>query len=300
MKNRKDHMRLIHFYVLLFFVLLISCKSAWAEEYLDNHFFLSTIFINDPLVSDKLIVTNTRTESPAENGGDIWTTNPQILYGKTITKNLQISLTESYLHIQNPGQNTENGFDDLNVGARYNVFHHPQSIFSIALNAAIGGSGSHIVNAASTTTISPEILFAQGFANISDHLKYLKPFSLFIAIAPAIVTSDYTVTSVNVGAAIEYNLPFLQQYIEHFNSPLVEHLVPIIEFPFNICTQGICDGKTTGTINPGLIAFNEYGQFGFEAMIPSNSDTGNKVGGVIQVHLYLDNLLPNSIGKPIF
>lgn len=297
-------MRLFNLYFFLLFIfLLTSTKLVWAYSgYSNNHFFVSTITINDPLVTDKLILTNTRSESPAENGGDTWTTNPQLLYGKNITKDLQVSVTGSYLHIHNPGQNTRNGFDDWTVGTRYNVFQIPQteSIFSIALSATIGGTGSHIVDAASTTSIAPEILFGQGFINVSDSVKYLKPLALLIAISPEIITTHFTVTSVNVGVAIEYSLPFLQELIGNVNSSLMQHLVPIVEFPYNICTQGTCSGQTTGTINPGFIVFNRYGQFGIEAIIPGNSNTGSKVGGTIQLHLYLDSLFPNSIGKPIF
>jgi hypothetical protein len=41
-------------------------------------------------------------------------------------------------------------------------------------------------------------------------------------------------------------------------------------------------------------------QFGVEAIIPVNSQSGTNVGVIAQLHIYLDDLFPRSIGKPIF
>jgi hypothetical protein len=34
-------------------------------------------------------------------------------------------------------------------------------------------------------------------------------------------------------------------------------------------------------------------------IIPTNSASGHGIGGVVQLHFYLDDLFPNTIGKPI-
>jgi hypothetical protein len=56
----------------------------------------------------------------------------------------------------------------------------------------------------------------------------------------------------------------------------------------------------TGTINPGIVFFNRFGQVSVEAVIPANVRTGNGVGGMLQVHFYLDDIFPNDLGKPLF
>jgi hypothetical protein len=38
---------------------------------------------------------------------------------------------------------------------------------------------------------------------------------------------------------------------------------------------------------------------GVEALIPGNRQTGSHVGVIAQFHLYFDDLLPHSLGKPI-
>ncbi len=57
---------------------------------------------------------------------------------------------------------------------------------------------------------------------------------------------------------------------------------------------------TTGTVTPGVIWIGKYFQVGLEAIIPINRASGTGVGVLAQLHFYLDDLFPNSIGKPLF
>ena len=43
-----------------------------------------------------------------------------------------------------------------------------------------------------------------------------------------------------------------------------------------------------------------WGELGIEARIPLNKAAGTHVGVVGLVHFFLDDLFPNSIGKPVF
>jgi hypothetical protein len=40
-------------------------------------------------------------------------------------------------------------------------------------------------------------------------------------------------------------------------------------------------------------------QIGAEAIMPASRLTGHGYGGVVQLHFYLDDLFPNSIGRPL-
>jgi hypothetical protein len=35
-------------------------------------------------------------------------------------------------------------------------------------------------------------------------------------------------------------------------------------------------------------------------MIPINHQSGTGVGGIVQLHLFLDDIFPNTIGRPLF
>ena len=62
---------------------------------------------------------------------------------------------------------------------------------------------------------------------------------------------------------------------------------------------------TAAILLTGVFAFERFvadpaiRQFGAEAIIPANRFTGHGYGGVFQLHFYLDDLLPRSIGRPI-
>jgi hypothetical protein len=95
---------------------------------------------------------------------------------------------------------------------------------------------------------------------------------------------------------VQYSLPYLQQHVSvvGLRGPLA-NLVPIVEVPLSRS-----QGQTTGTINPGFIWINRYGQFGVEAQIPINNASGSHVGILVQVHLFFDDLAPTTLGKPLF
>ena len=49
-----------------------------------------------------------------------------------------------------------------------------------------------------------------------------------------------------------------------------------------------------------MIYLAQWGEVGVEALIPVNRAAGTNVGAVALIHLFLDDLLPTSLGKPIF
>jgi hypothetical protein len=58
-------------------------------------------------------------------------------------------------------------------------------------------------------------------------------------------------------------------------------------------------GPRIGTINPGVIWVGTYFQVGAEAVIPVNLASGTGVGFLGQLHLYLDDMFPSTIGRPL-
>ena len=56
---------------------------------------------------------------------------------------------------------------------------------------------------------------------------------------------------------------------------------------------------TTGTINPGVIWVGSYFQVGLEAQVPVNAAERHGIGVLGQLHLYLDDMFPKTIGQPL-
>ncbi len=57
---------------------------------------------------------------------------------------------------------------------------------------------------------------------------------------------------------------------------------------------------TTGTIQPGVVYMADKWQVAVEAVIPVNGASGHGAGVVASLDLFLDDIFPNTIGKPIF
>jgi len=64
----------------------------------------------------------------------------------------------------------------------------------------------------------------------------------------------------------------------------------------NTLTSGT---QTTGSINPGVIWVGKNFQIGVEAIIPINRASGDGVGIMGQLHFYLDDIFPTTLGRPL-
>ena len=186
------------------------------------------------------------------------------------------------------------------VGAKYLVYKNDahEMLFSVGANVELGGTGSSRVGAESGSTLSPAIFFGKGFGDLPDSAKYLRPLALTVAVSPNFSTHDFRAKSVDTGITLSYDLGYLQNYVKDagLKSPF-NRLIPIVELPLSTCTTGECGGRTTGTVNPGIIWYGRHYQLGLEATIPINRASGSHTGIILQLHLFIDDLFPRSLGN---
>ena len=76
-------------------------------------------------------------------------------------------------------------------------------------------------------------------------------------------------------------------------------LIPLVEVFFSTPINRVPASQTIGTIQPGIIWAGTYFQIGAEAIIPATRLTGHGYGGVVQLHFYLDDLFPTTLGRLI-
>src|SRR5207245_10573242 len=77
-------------------------------------------------------------------------------------------------------------------------------------------------------------------------------------------------------------------------------MLPRVEGALQTPVDGPGARYTTGTVNPGIIWAGRYFQIGIEAVVPVNADAGKNVGVRAQLHFYLDDLFPTTLGRPLF
>ena len=104
------------------------------------------------------------------------------------------------------------------------------------------------------------------------------------------------------GGTLQYSMPYLKSSVRDFGLPqVINHVIPIVELNLASEVSNFDDEeRTTGTVNPGLIYVGNKYQLAAEAIIPINRASGDGVGVIGQLHFYLDDIFPNSLGRPIF
>ncbi|WP_242540593.1 hypothetical protein [Trinickia mobilis] len=283
---------------------LAGSPAAQAHAVVGDRVFPATMAVDDPGVGDEFNLQFGHIKTPDSNGDDINVNTVSYEWDKLITKNLAFSVASNYVSQNVPDGGSAKGWDNVTVGAKYLVYANARHEFmaSVGLLAALGGTGAKSI-ANSFSTFTPTVYFGKGFGDLPASLGLLRPFAITGTIGPNLTTasSDQGPNSLGWGLTLQYSIPYLQTQVKDLGLPQpFANLIPVVEFPMSTCTAGACAGQTTGTINPGVIWLDRYGQFGIEAQIPVNSRTGTHTGILVQAHIYFDDIFPNSLGKPLF
>ncbi|SOE87048.1 hypothetical protein SAMN05446935_7599 [Burkholderia sp. YR290] len=266
---------------------------ARAHSIAGDRVFPATMAIDDPGVGDEANLQFGHIRVPGDSGDQSVNTF-DFEYDKLITSRLALSVGGTYVMQNNP---TAHGFDNFDVGLKYLLYVNDAHEFmtSIGVTAELGGTGSHAV-ADSFSTISPTVYVGKGLGDLPDSLAYVRPVALTAEVGPSLTTGAGQPNAFNYGFTVQYSLPYLEQHVHSLGLPQpIANLIPIVEIPLSHS-----QGQTTGTVNPGFIWINRYGQFGIEAQIPINRASGSHVGVLVQAHVFFDDIAPTTIGKPLF
>jgi hypothetical protein len=307
-------------------IALIPLSPTAAHEIVGNRFFPATLGIDDPGVNDELAfptVSSFKTgDDPSFRQRDISTE-----FSKRITDAFAVSFGTTYSHFSPPGGTAgmgASGFQNLDTGFKYRLFRDPEHEFvmSVGLGIEWGGTGAKSIGAESFNTYTPSLFFGKGLGDLPDTLSWIRPVAITGQVGYSIPGRSSTTTTgidpdsgdptvdtelhprvLNWGASIQYSMPYLKSAVVDLGLPdFINHLIPLVEANLqtpvaNTLTAGT---QTTGTINPGVIWVGNKFQFGIEALIPINRQSGTNVGVIAQLHFYLDDIDPRGIGKPIF
>jgi len=307
--------------------LAIGPWPASAHGLAGKRFFPATLVIDDPFVADELslpsvfhIKTPAKGDEPAARETEI-----SGEFSKRITPNLGFSLEGELVHLDPDGRPSRTGFGNLEVSLKYQFFRSDrhETILSLALGWEVGGTGRKAVEAESFDVVRPALFFGKGFGDLPDGLSFLKPVALTGLVGAKIPTRSRTRTvhiafdpdtgefeveeeierHPNIftwGFVVEYSIPYLQSFVKDIGLPApFSRMIPVVELSFDSpLDRG--GGKTTGTVNPGIIWAGKFFQLAIEAVVPINEATGKNIGVRGMLHFYLDDLLPKSLGRPLF
>jgi hypothetical protein len=294
-------------------------SPAFAHCFVGARFLPATLATDDPCVADELSLPTIS----AFGTGDVPSTSEVDISGefsKRITDTIGVSIASTWSHITSPDMPTVHGFQNLETTIKWQLatLARHEFVMSAGLSIEWGGTGAQAVGAESFSTYTPTVWFGKGFGDLPDSLDWLRPLAITGQVGYAIpgsagtltvdpdtgdVDAEYHPQVLRWGGSLQYSMPYLRSNVVDLDLPEFLNRMNLIveaalETPVaNTLTSG---GLTTGTVNPGVIWTGNYFQVGVEAILPVNRQSGSNVGVIAQVHIYLDDLFPRSIGKPLF
>jgi hypothetical protein len=294
------------------FVAATFTTHAFAHCFVGARFLPATLLTDDPCVADEMSIPTVgwskTADVPPASQLDL-----SIDFSKRITENFGVTFSQGWTQIRQPDGTVASGFGNLTTAFQYQVLKDPSHELAVLTGLAVdwGHTGSTASGFADRFShITPTINIGKGFGDLPDSVGWIRPFAVTAQVGYQIPTDSFDFTQ-NVfnpqqlvyGGTLQYSMPYLKSEVIDLGLPeFINHLIPIVEVSLTtpMANNFGNPSTTTGTVNPGVIWVGSYFQVGIEAMIPINRDSGTGVGVLAQLHLYLDDMFPRSVGQPLF
>ncbi len=280
---------------------LFWLSPAFAHAVCGARIFPATLAIDDPGVGDELALP-TLTYLPMNSGGS-QEFNATFSYTKTIFPNFGLSVQDGPTW-QRPGGY---GWESLNTEAKYNFLCIPEFEFMASVGTTViwenTGTGIQIQP---FNVYQPVLDMGLGFGGLPKSMNVLRPLAVTAELSESLPGQAWTdgnqnSTNLNWGFTVQYSLPYYNSHVAEIDNDFFKHLIPVTEFTFSKPISNFAPGtnQTTGTIQPGAIYMADTWQFALEAIVPMNGASGRGVGVVGELHFFLDDIFPDTLGKPI-
>jgi hypothetical protein len=283
---------------------LLPASPALAHVVCGNRVFPATLTMDDPGVGDELsLPTIQYTPIPSANGTP---GGNSVDYGyefdKTITRDLGVAINGDYFTQHGAGQSLH-GWDNLTVTLKDELpcIESHEFAWSVGVVRKFARTGSsQLVNAGaidSTSNTAPTLYLGKGLGDLP--IGYFRPFAVTGELSrqfsdnPAVSPDQWS-----YAVSLQYSMPYLQQHVKALDLPaFLGRMVPLVEVAMSAPDHGV----PTGTIAPGLLYEANTYQIGAEAVIPINNATRQMQGAgfIVQLHFFLDDLFPHSLGRPL-
>jgi hypothetical protein len=303
---------------------LAAPVSASAHAVAGARVFPATLLIDDPAVSDEasLPTITYQPQGPSSGTPGSKEYDYEFEYDKRITEDFGFAINDGYSVIKPDGSKSLEGWEDLTVTLKYHAYTNAEHEFitSVGVIKEFGGTGAASVGSDTAGVTIPTIYFGKGAGDLPDNWDYLRPFAITgtfgwqfsderkqtaPSLNPATGLTSLLVTKnpeeLVIGASIQYSLPYLQSQVRDLGlGTILGRTVPLVEFAYSTPATSSFGNETQGLIAPGFIYIGPAFQVGLEALIPGTRFTGNRVGMLAQFHVFFDDVLPTTLGTPIF
>jgi hypothetical protein len=290
---------------------LLPVTHAFAHCFVGPRFLPATLAIDDPCVADELSLPTVSWSKTADMPpATEWDVSAEL--SKRITEDLGLSIGDGWSQIDHPGGPKMAGFADLETTLQYQLLKNSDHELAMLLGLIVdwGGTGASDSGIGTPyTLLTPTYYFGKGLGDLPDEAGWLRAFAVTGQIGYQMPTRSYDLVQGTFipqvlvwGASVQYSMPYLKSEVQDLQLPdFINHLIPIVEAQMSTPVANNFGGSfvTTGTINPGVIWVGSYFQVGLEATVPVNAESGHGIGVLGQLHLYLDDMFPATIGQPL-
>lgn len=294
---------------------LMGISQAPAHTIVGNRVFPATLTIDDPGVNDELVLpafAYMQTSNPDGTLGPIsyslaWE------YDKTITPDLVFTIGNEYDWQKNP---EAQGWSNIDTEAKYVFYQNPEHEFIIAAAESVdwGNTGSPQSSSLRSTpfsTVTSKVFVGKGLGDVP--VDWIRPFAVTgemdFSIPTVSVNTDQSLnpTVLTYGATLQYSLLYENSFI-HQMPDFFNKLIPSFEGVFSTPISNIgppvpgefSPYETTGVVGPSVYYIGQYFEVGVMAQVPINEASGRHVGAMAIVDFFLDDIAPNTLGKPLF
>jgi len=303
--------------------------AALSHTIVGQRVFPATLAIDDPGVNDELGLPTFSYFANPDNSNEF---DFNGAFQKTITYNLSFSIADTFTHLTNALKadgtiGTINGWKTLRTQLKYVPYQNAEHEFivSVAGSVAWGETGNDSIAPDPSSLLTVKGFVGKGFGDLEN--EWLRPFAVTGEVDYTWSTHPIDVTGVDsfgnvlisqtptvltYGATLQYSLLYMNAFV-HEVPPFFRNLIPTVEFVAATPVSNIGPSvpgaiigthETLATVQPGCFYIGRLGsvsfELGAEAVIPINHASGRNVGAMAILDFFLDDIFPDTIGKPLF
>ena len=290
--------------------LAMSAASAHAHGVAGDRIFPATLNVDDPAVADELAiptVTWQRNGVAADGSGPSNEYDVNVTFAKRITDHFGVSIQLGHNFFDVMNGKSMNGWQNIRIGAKYQAYVNPEHelLVSVGVLRELPRTGTASIGSDSVGTTTPTLYFGKGLGDLP--IGGLRP--LAITGTAGVAISDKTPNATGNGGhenrfagglTVQYSIPYLESQVKNHGLPgWIGGLTPLVEIAYSSPISRPSTQPMQLLIAPGVVYSADTWQFAVEALIPANRNTGTNVGVIAEFHLYLDDILPRSLGTPV-
>lgn len=294
---------------------------AFAHGVAGPRVFVNTLLLDDPAVTDEASLPTVSWQRPP-GGSPANAYDFNFEFDKRITDRLGVVLNDGYSFQTNPGAKNTSGWQNLFLTLKYQAYVNPahEALVSFGVIRQFARTGSASLDNDDVGSTTPTLYWGKGLGDLK--IGYLRPlaitgtFGFQIAdkklsatsapidvdspVAPAVLFNNGSENRWVGGLSLQYSLPYLQSQVRDLGLPkFLARVTPLVELAWSSPASHPHSLGTQYLFGVGAVYTAETYSLGVEALIPANGQSGRAVGAIAQFHLFLDDLFPNTIGKPL-